>query len=72
MLLETLIIMKISQESSILSILYLFYNVDLLKSYENIRLRTSIIDFINDINILIYNESIEQNYLKLTEIYKKY
>ena len=64
--------MKISQKLLILLILYLFYNVNFLKSYENIRLYTNVTDFINNINILIYNENIEQNYLKLTKIYKKY
>ena len=50
--------------------LYLFYNANLLKLYENIKLRLNIIEFVNDINILTYNESIKQNYkiLKKHEI----
>ena len=70
-LLKTLVIIRILSRLLILLILYLFYNIDLLKNYENIYLRTNIIDFVNNINILMYNEIIEQNYLKLIEIYKK-
>ena len=70
-LLKILVMMKISQELLISSILYLFYNIDLLKSYKNIRLRTNVTDFVNNVNILIYNENTEQNCLKLIKIYKK-
>ena len=47
--------------------LYLFYNANLLKSYENLRLYFNVIKFVNGINILTYNESTEQN----CEILKK-
>jgi hypothetical protein len=36
------------------------------------RLRTSAIGFIDDVNILIYGESIERNYQRLKKIHKKY
>ena len=37
--------------------LYLFYNANLLKLCENVRLRFNVIEFVNNINILTYNES---------------
>ena len=58
---------NISQNSSLFSILYLFYNANLLKSCKNVKLRLNITEFVNDINILTYNESTEQN----CEILKK-
>ena len=62
---------NISQSSSLSSILYLFYNVDLLKNCDDIKLRTSIIDFVNDVNILTYSDSTKRNCEKLKEIYRK-
>jgi hypothetical protein len=59
----------ISQRSPISPILYLFYNADLLDIYENIRLRISATGFIDDINILIYSQSTEENYKNLKYIY---
>ena len=41
--------------------LYLFYNANLLKSCENVKLRFNITEFVNDINILIYNELTKRN-----------
>jgi len=37
----------ISQDSSLSLILYLFYNANLLKACDNIKLRTNFIDFVN-------------------------
>ena len=45
--------------------LYLFYNANLLKLYKNVKLRFSVIEFVNNINILKYNKSTEQNYKTL-------
>ncbi len=45
----------ISQKSSMSSILYLFYNANLLKFLEQSSRKMIIIDFVNDINILIYD-----------------
>ena len=70
-LLERRAKVNISQSSSLSSILYLFYNVDLLKNCDDIRLRTSIIDFVNDVNILTYNDSTKRNCEKLKKIYRK-
>ena len=52
---------NISQNSLFFSILYLFYNANLLKMCENIKLRFSVTDFVNDINILTYNEFTKRN-----------
>ncbi len=62
---------NISQDSSLSSILYLFYNVNLLEVCDDIRLRTSFTDFINDINILIYKKFMKRNCKVLSEIYDK-
>ncbi len=45
----------ISQKSSMSLILYLFYNANLLKLFEQSSRKMIVIDFVNDINILIYN-----------------
>jgi hypothetical protein len=63
---------NISQSSLVLLILYLFYNADLLNIYENLILRTSLIGFINDVNLLIYDTSAEENYRNLKRIYNAY
>jgi hypothetical protein len=68
-LLEALVSVEIPQEFSILLILYLFYNTDLLKSCKSIHLCISVTDFINNVNIFIYNKNIEQNCKKLIKIY---
>ena len=52
---------NILQKSLFFSMLYLFYNANLLNSYENIKLRFSVIKFVNDINILTYNELTKRN-----------
>jgi hypothetical protein len=51
----------ISQDSSISFILYLFYNADILKSLKRSRYRIIVIEFVNDINILIYETSTKNN-----------
>jgi len=53
------------------SILYLFYNVNLLKVCDDIRLRTSFTDFVNDVNILIYKKFMKCNCKVLSEIYDR-
>ncbi len=61
----------ILQDSLLSSILYLFYNVNLLKACDNIKLRTNFTDFINDINILIYEKFIKRNCRVLSKIYDR-
>jgi hypothetical protein len=63
---------NISQSSLILLILYLFYNADLLSIYENLILRTSLIGFINDVNLLTYDIRAEGNCRNLKRIYNAY
>ena len=70
-LLERRTKVNISQNSSLSFILYLFYNVDLLKNCDDIKLRTSIIDFVNDVNILTYNDFTKRNCEKLKKKYRK-
>ena len=61
----------ILQDSLLLSILYLFYNVNLLEACDDIRLRISFTDFINDVNILTYEEFMKRNCRVLSEIYDR-
>jgi hypothetical protein len=51
----------ISQSSFVSLILYLFYNADILKVFERFRFKITIINFVNDINILTYDTSITSN-----------
>ncbi len=62
---------NILQDSLLSSILYLFYNVNLLKACDNIKLRTSFTNFINNINILIYKKFMKHNCKVLSEIYDR-
>ena len=62
---------NISQNSSFFSIFYLFYNADLLKLCENVKLCFSIIEFVNDIDILIYSKSTKRNCEMLEKTWKK-
>ncbi len=59
----------ISQDSSIFFILYFFYNVNILKSLKRSRYKIIIIEFVNDINILIYQTSTKNNYKALKKAY---
>jgi hypothetical protein len=52
---------NISQKFFISSILYLFYNVNLLKIFEKSLKRVTIVSFVNDINFLIYDIFTKQN-----------
>ena len=61
----------ISQDSLLSLILYLFYNVNLLKACDDIKLRINFTNFVNDINILIYKEFIKCNCKVFSEIYDK-
>jgi len=49
----------------------LFYNVNLLKACDDIKLRTNFTNFVNDINILIYKEFIKCNCRVLNKIYDR-
>jgi hypothetical protein len=51
----------ISQSSFVSLILYLFYNADILKVFERFKYKITVIDFVNDINILTYDINITSN-----------
>jgi hypothetical protein len=61
----------ISQKSSISSILYLFYNADLLKVFEKSSRRIAIVNFVDDINLLTYDISTEQNCRTLKHLHQE-
>ncbi len=62
---------NISQDFSLSSILYLFYNVNLLEACDDIKLKTNFTNFMNDINILIYEEFMKCNCKVFSKIYDK-
>ncbi len=61
MMMKRSVNVNISQNSLLSLILYLFYNVNLLKVCDNIKLRICFTNFINDINILIYEKFMKCN-----------
>ncbi len=50
----------ISQESLISSILFLFFNASLIEKCKALRIKIEVLNFINDINILVYDRFIEE------------
>jgi len=50
----------ILQRFFILSILFLFFNASLIKKCKALRIKIEVLDFINDINILVYNRFTEE------------
>jgi hypothetical protein len=62
---------NISQISFISSILYLFYNVDLLQVFEKSSRRVAIVSFENDINFLTYDIFTKQNCRTLKYLYQE-
>ncbi len=71
MMMKRSVNVNISQNSLLSSILYLFYNVNLLEACDDIRLRTSFTDFVNDVNILTYEKFMKCNCKVLSEIYDR-
>ncbi len=71
MMMKCSVNINILQNFLLSSILYLFYNMNLLKTCDNIKLRISFTDFINDINILIYEKFMKHNCKVLHEIYDR-
>jgi hypothetical protein len=61
---------EISQKSSLFSILYLFYNVDLLKMCNKFETNTKFLEYVDNVNILIYEKSIEKNCRNLKKMHK--
>jgi hypothetical protein len=59
----------ISQDLLISFIFYFFYNTDILKSLKRSRYKIIVIEFVNDINILIYEMSTKNNCKALKKIH---
>ncbi len=51
---------NILQKSFISSILFLFFNISLIKKCNALKIKIEVFNFINDINILIYNRFTEE------------
>ena len=62
----------ISQRFPISSILFLFFNVSLIKKYIKVKLKLQIKDFVNDIHLLTYNKFTKFNYLILKRAHEIY
>ena len=63
---------EISQEFSVSSILYLFFNANLLDVCEQSNRKTTVIEFVDDVNVLIYSTNTKKNcriFEKLHEIF---
>ena len=63
---------EISQEFSVSFILYLFFNANLLDVCEQSKRKTTVIEFVDDVNVLTYSTSTEKNckiFEKLHEIF---
>jgi hypothetical protein len=61
---------EISQNSSFFSILFLFYNVDLLKMCNKLETNTKFFEYVDDVNILIYEKSIDENCRNFERMHK--
>ncbi len=59
----------ILQRSFILSILFLFFNASLIEKCKALRIKIKVLNFINDINILVYNRFIEEICKTLSKAY---
>jgi hypothetical protein len=61
---------SISQKFSIFSLLYLFYNADLLKMYDKLDTNTRSLRYVNDVNILTYDKSTKKNCRTLKKVHR--
>ena len=59
----------LSQNSLMSFILYLFFNADLLKLLNRLNVKITIINFVNNVNLLIVDQFIEKNCMTLSRIY---
>jgi len=71
MMMKCSVNINILQDFLLSLILYLFYNANLLEACDDIKLKINFINFVNDINILIYEEFMKCNCRVLNEIYDK-
>jgi hypothetical protein len=61
---------EMSQNFSLSLILYLFYNANLLKTCDKLEINTSSLEYVDDINILTYEKSIENNCRTLKRVHR--
>jgi hypothetical protein len=61
---------EISQSSSLSLILYLFYNADLLKMCDRLEINTRSLRYVDDVNILVYEKSTNENCRNLERVHK--
>jgi hypothetical protein len=61
---------KTFQKSSLFFVLYLFYNVDLLKMCDRLEINTKFLRYANNVNILIYDKSTNENCRNLKRVHK--
>jgi hypothetical protein len=62
--------MRISQDSFISSLLYLFYNANLLKMCDKFDTLTRSLEYANDVNILTYEKSTKKNCKTLEKMHR--
>ena len=60
---------EISQKFFVSFILYLFFNANLLKICKQSKRKTIFIEFVNDVNVLTYNTSTEENCKTLKKLH---
>ncbi len=61
---------KTFQRFSLFFVLYLFYNVDLLKMCDKFEINTKFLRYADDVNILIYDKSTNENCRSLKRVHK--
>jgi len=62
----------ISQKSFISFILFLFFNVSLIEKCKALKIKVKVLDFVNDINILVYDRFIKEICRMLSKVYDVY
>jgi len=60
---------NISQRFLISLIFFLFFNASLIEKYKALRIKIEVLDFINDINILVYDRFTEEICRTLSKAY---
>ena len=66
------IFVRISQDSSLSLILFLFYNIKFLEICNSTKVKVNSLIFIDDINMLVYRSITEENCKQLKAVHDKY